>query len=135
MLTETIVRKQMAHFRLSCTVLYNGPGWALNMYSRIRGLFLKPLSFSLGSDSLESFLFYASRGKDVSMLVDVILGTYMFYPLVLYDVGVSPFYYATVKRPTSSPFTHLYMCITTGVFGVKYQILVIPTLVNHDEEQ
>ena len=50
------------------------------------------------------------------MLVDIILGTYMFYPLVLYDVGVSPFYYATVKRPTSSPFTHLYMCITTGVF-------------------
>ena len=101
----------MAHFRLSCTVLYNGPGWALNMYSRIRGLFLKPLSFSLGSDSLESFLFYASRGKDVSMLVDMILGTYMFYPLVLYDVGVSPFYYATVKRPTSSPFTHLYVVI------------------------
>ena len=65
------------------------------------------------------------------MPAELILGTYMFYPLVLYDVGVS-YYYATVKRPTSSPFIHLYVCKTIGIFGVKYLIHVLPTMVNHD---
>ena len=72
-------------------------------------ILLEALEFLLCSRLIRVIpVFYTSRGKDVSMLVDIILGTYMFYPLVLYDVGVSPFYYATVKRPTSSPSIHLW---------------------------
>ena len=100
MLSETIVRKQMARFWLSCTILSYGPGWALNMYHSNLWLKLKPWSLFIVTDLILSFRFYLSSWQHVLMLVDLLfISLWLIYCWCLY-------FYATVKRPAVFPLTH-----------------------------